>query len=122
MDTSTTITKLRKLLNFGFILIVCLSITAAAYKYIYLQDFTSIFFVPCDQSNAACFIDYENCNETNPIDCAYSAVVVKTSLLSCPSDDGECVSEYCAANSEQCYYVTGNDDLDAFGIYGELLE
>ncbi len=122
MSTLTKRVFSSALLTSVFAALLCVSVAAAAYRYIYVQDFTSIYFIPCDKTNGACFIDYEGCKETDLLDCAYSAVVVKANHLRCTNDEGECLTEFCSNTPEQCIYVTANDDLDAIGIYGELLE
>ena len=105
------------------ILFICITFSAAAYKYLIIKDFPTFFHISCDFASENCFANYDEC-ETETDECAYYykvASIADSAKLQCEPDEGECVESFCQINVADCTIYDCGTDLQMYGIYDECI-
>ena len=104
------------------VVLILISVAAAYYKYVGLQDYVGMMHTDCDPASASCFAYLGECEEGQAEEeCAYyytPILVEEVILRDCSSDDGSCLINQCEANPGMCEELSCSDqDFSSFGIY-----
>ena len=108
---------------FVILCLVMLSFSAAFYKFVYLKDFTTVFYQKCDPETQVCFAYIDGCEEgQKEIECAdyYTFIVVNNhSQIKCENDGGECLELFCQEYEENCQFYSCQPEVNynEFGVY-----
>lgn len=105
-----------KILVIVFLTLVCISILASYYKYVYLADYILVLNVPCIEGNS-CFAPECTSEESECIDDyyrggAYLVVnVVASQVKECSPDDSSCIYNKCLMDDKLCTIKACNSKL-----------